>query len=206
MTNKLALVRLHNIVLQLQQQATTLDASNQQQHTKLMPWQEKLFSSNLFREQSHQFLPFVEELQQRIMELEKALSLSKHQLAELLIQQIEQQIAALTNAINANEALHHEAQYQRSASKRRVMQKHRASAQSVIAPSQNLYQKLAEHHEFERRLQHMLFEAELARNAATVKNAEPLSQQVLTLHQRLGRCRRAISEIELDIERAEKRN
>ena len=71
--------------------------------------------------------------------------------------------------------------------------------------SHQLYQKLTEHHEFERRLMDMVAEREAMRAKCKKHESEKLSIEVLTLHQRLGRCRRAISTIERDIEQVEKR-
>ena len=71
--------------------------------------------------------------------------------------------------------------------------------------SHQLYQKLTEHHEFERRLMDMLSEKERQRLESKKHESEKLSVEVLTLHQRLGRCRKAISAIQREIELAEKR-
>ena len=50
----------------------------------------------------------------------------------------------------------------------------------------------------------MLNERELLRKSASPAKAKKLSDEVLALHQRLGRCRQAISKIERQIEVAEK--
>jgi len=206
--NNTYITRLNNIVNELYDQACTIDQFNDNKQVKLMPWQEQLFSANLFRQESNHYCPFVTETRARIISLANALQHDKAELAELLLTQIEQQISALTIALNANDALHHEAKYQKSATKRRYKRQQQIKSNELnnaLVANKNLYQMLAEHHEFERRLKNMLMEAEMLRNAGAAKNSERLTQQVLTLHQRLGRCRKAISAIEIDIERAEKR-
>ena len=62
--------------------------------------------------------------------------------------------------------------------------------------SQAMYQKLSEYHEFARRLQQMAHEA-------AQRNEEPAMQ--LALHARLGRCRKAISALEAEIQWYEQR-
>ncbi len=77
-----------------------------------------------------------------------------------------------------------------------------------MQPTQALYQKLSEHHEFERRLALMIAEREQQRGNTKdySQRNEQLKLEILALHKRLGKCRQAISVIERDIELAEKRN
>jgi primosomal replication protein N'' len=82
--------------------------------------------------------------------------------------------------------------------------KYNKMAKSVLLSSHQLYQQLTEHHEFERRLKDMITEREQERTRSKSANIDKLSQEVLALHQRLGRCRKAISAIERNIEQAEK--
>ena len=56
---------------------------------------------------------------------------------------------------------------------------------------QALYQKLSETHEFERRLLQMIHEAAQQQQAPELQ---------LALHARLGRCRKAISQLEAEIQ------
>ena len=58
--------------------------------------------------------------------------------------------------------------------------------------------------EFERRLLAMVHEREQQRQQATNKQSERLSEEILALHQRLGRCRQAISKLEREIEQTKK--
>ena len=50
----------------------------------------------------------------------------------------------------------------------------------------------------------MIQDRELQRQHANVKRSKQLSEEVLALHQRLGRCRQAISKLEREIAQAEK--
>ena len=120
------------------------------------------------------------------------------------------------NAIQANETMHQAAQASFNARKNIRIKSAKAThqkqtyiynkmAKSVLLSSHQLYQQLTEHHEFERRLNDMLIEKEQQRLKCKPHESEKLSLDVLTLHQRLGRCRKAISTIERDIELTEKR-
>ena len=75
-------------------------------------------------------------------------------------------------------------------------------AKKIMTSSHELYKKLSEYHEFERRLVAMLNEKNLQINKTN--NTQQHTQDILTLHQRLGRCRQAISKVEREIEINEK--
>ena len=71
-----------------------------------------------------------------------------------------------------------------------------AVVQQLSASSQQLYQQLSEYQQFESRLKDMLQLAERDQTAAGTARR-------LALHARLGRCRRAIDEVEQQIQRLE---
>jgi primosomal replication protein N'' len=75
-----------------------------------------------------------------------------------------------------------------------------------MANSHELYQNLAQHHEFERRLNDMVFERQAQMNIAKGEAATQRQKEVLALHQRLGKCRKAITAIEEQIAFKEGRN
>jgi len=66
----------------------------------------------------------------------------------------------------------------------------------LAANSQQLYQQLSEYQQFESRLQDMVRLAER-------DSAADATQRALALHARLGRCRRAIDEVEQEIQKLE---
>jgi primosomal replication protein N'' len=164
----------------------------------------------------------VTEVQKRLNEFSRLYNSSgdnknKAEFAKSSLLQVEQQISALMNAIQANQSMHQAAQVsfdarKKSRAKRAMINennkndKYNKMAKSVLLSSNQLYQQLTEHHEFERRLMAMITEREQQRLRSQSANASKLSQEVLALHQRLGRCRQAISSIERNIELAEKNN
>ena len=120
------------------------------------------------------------------------------------------------NALQANQTMHKAAQLsfdakkqvRAKAAKRNqaiTKDKYKKLAKTVLLNSHQLYQKLNEHHEFERRLLEMIRSRSQQLNQCKQGQSAKISQEVLALHQRLGRCRQAITAIERDIELAEKR-
>ena len=120
-------------------------------------------------------------------------------------------------AIQANQTMHQAAQVSfdarkkvrvKSAQVKQLQQNdiYNKIAKNVLLSSHQLHQQLIEHHEFERRLMEMISEREQQRMRSRASNIDKLSQEVLALHQRLGRCRKAISAIEQKIKLAEKKS
>jgi len=215
-----AISRLSVLLEHLSVQAKQTDQLNSKQKSHQLIENNNLFSQHLFTTQSDKIFLYVEEVKKRLNEFSRLHTLgedniNKAELAKSSLLQIEQQISALMNAIQANEAMHQAAQASFNARKNVRIKSARATklkqtdkynkvAKSVLLSSHQLYQQLSEHHEFERRLKNMITEREQQRNRATKVNIDKLSQEVLALHQRLGRCRKAISSIEKNIEQVEK--
>ena len=61
-----------------------------------------------------------------------------------------------------------------------------------------------QNHEFERRLVLMIEERKLKLDAASPAKATEINKEILALHARLGRCRKAISATEDKIQQVEK--
>ena len=205
--------RLTKILMRLSIEAKQIDAQNAQNKSHQLIENNDLFSPSLFFSRSDRYLPYVEEVKQRLVEFSRLVATNKVALSKVLLSQLEQQISAISNALHANSAIHHAAKLSFDANKKVIIKRAKAKqankfrdmAKSLVLNSQQLYQKLSEHHEFERRLNEMLLDKEQQRLTCKQHENEKLSIDVLTLHQRLGRCRKAISIIERDIERAEKR-
>ena len=79
--------------------------------------------------------------------------------------------------------------------------KYKNMAKKVMLSSHQLYSKLSEYQEFERRLTDMLNQKNIE---IQTKNNPKYAEEALVLHQRLGRCRQAISKVEREIELSEK--
>jgi len=200
------ITRLLKVVEQLKQQAKLIDNINAKNKAHKMIENNSLFSIGLFSCDSDCFYPYTDELELKIHSLSRLIKAKKIELSALALEKIEQQITALLTALNANNTMHEEAKIRLDVKITSIKaRQYKKAVQSVIKSSQELYQKLSQHHEFERRLLNMLNEKEQQRSSCKSSQRQEVSQEVLTLHQRLGRCRKAISLIERDIEFAEKR-
>lgn len=205
--------RLSLLLKTLDAKAKLTDKQNSQLKTHRLIENNNLFSSTLFVSQSDQFTPYIKEVQRRISEFSRLVGANKVDLSKVLLLQIEQQMAALANALQSNSVMHQAAKLSFDANnkvrikkaKEKQASKYSEMTKTIMLSSHQLYQKLSEHHEYERRLMDMVVERESVRMQCKNDKAETLSLEVLALHQRLGRCRRAISTIERDIELAEKR-
>ncbi|MDP7593250.1 MAG: primosomal replication protein [Litorilituus sp.] len=207
-----ALERLTASLTQLAIKAEQTDLKNSQVKAHRLIENTNLFSAELFVSQSDRFSPYIKEVQHKIPELKRLLQANRNEISTLLLHQIEQQISALTNALHSNAALHQapkrsfDAHHKAKLNRAKSQNNYKNAAKKLLLNSQQLYQKLREHHEFERRLMDMLTERESQRMHCKANENKKLSAEVLALHQRLGRCRKAISVIERDIELAEKRH
>lgn len=205
--------RLSVLLQTLDAKAKQIDIRNTQVKAHRLIENNNLFSLTLFATQSDQFSPYIKEVKRRISEFSRLVAANKIELSKILLQQIEQQISAISNALHSNSVMHQAAKLSFDANnkvrikKAKVKQasKYSELTKNIMLNSHQLYQKLTEHHEFERRLMDMVAEREVVRSKCKSHESEKLSTEVLALHQRLGRCRKAISTIERDIELAEKR-
>lgn len=199
--------------MRLAVEAKQIDAKNTKNKSHRLIENNNLFSPSLFSSQSDRYLPYVEEIERKLAEFTRLVASNKIILSKALLEHLEQQISAISNALQANSTIHQAAKLSFDANKKirvkkakaKQVSKYRDLAKTLVLNSHQLYQKLTEHHEFERRLMDMLMEKERQRLECKKHESEKLSFEVLTLHQRLGRCRKAISTIERDIELAEKR-
>ncbi|MGB1262719.1 MAG: primosomal replication protein PriC [Cognaticolwellia sp.] len=196
-----AINKIFQILEQLQQQAIAIDHQNKQTKSHKIIQDNDIFSEALFLTHSDQFQPYVAEVKNKTNELSRLLVANKNALAHSRLLLIEQQISALRNALNSNGALHKEPEQRLVTIKARRFKK---AAQAVLQSSHALHKKLSETFEFERRLVEMIQTRELQRQHANVKNSQLLSDEILALHQRLGRCRQAIAKLEREIAQTEK--
>lgn len=205
--------RVTEVLKHLAIEAKQIDTKNTQNKSHRLIENNNLFSPTLFFSQSDRYLPYVEEIERRLAEFTRLVATNKIELSTALLTHLEQQISAISNALQANSTIHQAAKISFDANKKIRIKKAKAKqvntyrelAKKLVLSSHQLYQKLTEHHEFERRLMDMLSEKEQQRLESKQHESEKLSVEVLTLHQRLGRCRKAISAIEREIDLAEKR-
>ncbi|NQY64182.1 MAG: primosomal replication protein [Alteromonadaceae bacterium] len=197
-----AIKRINTLLVNLAEQAKATDKINTQKKSHLLLKDNALFSETLFVTYSDKFISYVQEIKKNTVSLQRLINAKKTDIAYNQLTHIEQQISSLINALNSNQTMHNEAQNRLNAFKAK---RYKKAAKSIMQTSHSLHQKLAETHEFERRLAEMITDREQDRLKATPAKAQKMSTEILTIHQRLGRCRQAISKIERQIELAEKR-
>lgn len=190
--------RLKPIIDDLKAKAIRLDKINDNTAAHKYVSERRLFSADLFSTYSDKYLPYVLETESKLNAVAVMIEHGSKGLANDILETIEQQINALSTALGANSEIHHEARIKVDARRQHFAKK---AAKKVMVSSHQLYQTLAEYHEFERRLKAMIDERMLASN-----DNNKLSEEILALHQRLGRCRKAISQVERQIELIEKPN
>lgn len=199
MENTPALARLKAHLAQLKQDAQYFDTHKLFNKNRYMQAQQGLFAPQLFATKSMLLTDYVEEISQQLEHLPAPQLRHQHQYA---LTKITEQIEAIVKVLKATSIW--QQQNKPAPYKKATPQQYKQQAQKILAPINELYQELTKNHEFERRLQDKLAMAQQQLKAATKETQPQLNTQVLTLHQRLGRCRKAISECEEKIQRAEK--
>lgn len=200
------LSKLNTAIAQLSLKAAAVDQHNTQLKSHKLFKEQLFFSETSFVSQSDKYADYASEIKENIEKLSRLFASHKDILSQSILEKIEEQISSLVNALNANTFMHNEASNHAKHIKEVKKQRYQKMTRSIVESSQVLYQSLSEHHEFERRLLDMLTNKQNELALANSANSGAISQQVLVLHQRLGRCRQAISKIERSIELQEKRN
>lgn len=197
MNNQQQLAALEQQLLKLANQASRIDEA-------APSWQRRdWFDSELFQCHSPQLLDYVQEAMQLLKRLQAPArghteyQLFQQQNQQRLAMKLAAQLEALSRAFGCLDVRQRENGKWRKAkvakTEATAPERHRAGQllAELGGSHQALYQKLSETHEFERRLQQMIHEA-------AQQQQQPELQ--LALHARLGRCRKAISQLEAEIQ------
>lgn len=191
------LVALEQQLLKLAKQASRIDEA-------APAWQRRdWFDSDLFKCHSPHLLDYVQEAMQLLKRLQSPLQgsgdyfLIQQQNQQRIAVKLAAQLQALGRAFACLDIRKRENGKWRpaKAAKTETTAPQRHKAGQLLAElggtHQALYQKLSETHEFERRLLQMIHESAEQQQAAEIQ---------LALHARLGRCRKAISQLEAEIQ------
>lgn len=200
--NKKTIDKLSCLLAPLKEQCQKADQLTLNHKANKQLIDKALFSTNLFSSQSDKLTPYFYEIEKQINSLSYSLAHKKDDISHLLIERIEQQITAVYNAIQANSARLSQASQLEWQKKLR----YKNAVKRVVQSSHEMHQKLAEYREFERRLILMVNEKNVQRQQTKQNTKKNIADEVLILHQRLGRCRQAISKLEREIEVKEKKS
>jgi primosomal replication protein N'' len=170
--------QLHAHIEQMTHQAERLDKQRGEHHVPL-------FDERLFRCQSHLLSPCVKELAETISSL-----IQEHNSgrltdlrADYLSEKLGNQFTAIQREIS-------------TAGLRKVEPKHYYHNRKSI---NTLYQELAQHQEWERRLQMMISDKKQEVDNASFHNSAASQQAIIALEQRLARCQASKVKLENSI-------
>lgn len=155
---------------------------------------QQLFDPHLFSSKSLLLADYVDEIADALSNMPKMTQRNSYTFA---VEKISLQLEAIVRVLKATPVWAKENQ----ATRKKYYKK---AVQQVMQSSHELYKELSEHHEFERRLNEMVSLRRLQLDKASTEQASKINLEILALHGRLGRCRKAISAIEDKIQRAEK--
>ncbi|WP_371186248.1 primosomal replication protein PriC [Thalassotalea maritima] len=200
--------RFKSLIEQLQVDAKQADQQNKQRRVHRYVERQSLFAPSLFPITSNQYGDYVHYLQQQLSQLEKLLNSDKNALADSLLERLEAQVSAMIIALKSESNRLRDSDYRLQTAKR-LNQKHQRQKKQPInvtsfMTAHQMHSKLVEYRGFEQRLELMLKQQEQLLAQDHGENKQHITQAIFTIHQRLGRCRRAINELEKQIEDKEK--
>lgn len=170
-------------------------------HVSILPEQwfsrNDLFHSSSFYTRSDELRDYINELAKNV---EKVATIQDPDMLIHVTERIATQFACFRGLLNSIELNTKNKTYNRTHRKR--LDKVKQFAKQAAKSSQSLYKELSELQEFERRLVEMVAEkqATLSRYQGQAQR-QSLQEQVLVTQQRLGRCRKAISQVEEQIQK-----
>ncbi len=186
--------RLQAHIVNLKRDAITFDNAKWFDKNPYMKKQYHLFDSHLFASKSLALADYVDEALETLANLPDPSARHRYQHG---VERVSSQIEAIIRVLRATDVW---AKEQKNTPKKRYQK----VVQAVTRSSHELYQELSKNQEFERRLLDMISERKNALINAKGDEASQINREILALHARLGRCRKAISAVEDKIQLAEK--
>ncbi|MCL2893352.1 primosomal replication protein PriC [Brenneria tiliae] len=172
----------HKLLLVLEQQIDTLAKAIAPLADK--PVSQSRFDRQLFSSYGTRLKDYFHEVEQNLQSIRQLVAEQRSDRVAFMAEKLVRQITAL----------------QRELATQSLRRQERATA----TPEQDLYHKLAEHQDYERRLLSMIHDRESLLNAETRPGEQQrLQKELAALEGRLARCRQALSRLERVIERRE---
>ncbi|KOC89952.1 primosomal replication protein PriC [Winslowiella iniecta] len=142
------------------------------------------FDNQLFHCQSTRLGDYLQEVRETLAQLKQCVAGANPERLSWLAERVVLQIGALQREVATQTLRRQEGMKQ--------------------SPAEKLQQKLADHHEFERRLLAMLMERERQLGQQeTLLQQQKMQQEMVALEARLQRCRAALKEIEREVAQRE---
>ncbi|KAF7786737.1 primosomal replication protein N'' [Pseudoalteromonas rubra] len=193
------LEKLRQRVDELQHHAEQFDNAKWFDKNRYIQSQPSLFDSHVFRSKSLKLGDYVDEVKEALANLPPQ---SQRHALQYAVEHIGEQIEAIIKVLKSTPVWAKENRFQ----PHKKAKVYRQAVKKIMQPSHELYQELSQNHEFERRLQEMISLRQDQLIKASPDQASQLNKEILALHGRLGRCRKAISATEDKIQLQEKQN
>ncbi|MCG7545141.1 primosomal replication protein [Pseudoalteromonas sp. MM17-2] len=193
-----ALARLQQQLKRLRSDAEQFDKANWFAKNRFMQSKHALFDRSVFNSKSMLLVDYVDEVQTQLERLTRSLEHQGRHQYGFALTHITEQIEAIVKVLKATSV------WAKENTPTARAKKYQKAVKKIIQPTNELYQELAKNHEFERRLGQMIDDRKQQMQGADAATVAKLNQEILALHARLGRCRKAISACEEKIQLAEK--
>ncbi|NHB92576.1 primosomal replication protein PriC [Photorhabdus cinerea] len=153
------------------------------------PFSTARFDQALFNRHSDKLRDYLQEVKHNMEQLKKCVQDNQTEQVAFLAERLTIQIEALKRELSTQSLRKKESQFE-----------HKQQAT-------DLYHKLAEHQDYERRLLEMINDRELKLNQqTTLSNQQKVQKEIAALAGRLARCRQSMMRIEKSIEYKENTN
>lgn len=189
--------KLKHQLEKLKQDCIRFDKQKSLSANRYMNKQDSVFDSHLFASKSLRLVDYFNEIEELVANLPTP---SQRHAYNYSVNKVAEQIDAIIKVLKSSDVWAKDNNYKPRINKPIFKQ----VVTQIIQSSQELYQELSQNHEFERRLVEMINDRKAQLEKANTENANRLNQEILALHARLGRCRRAISATEEKIVALEK--
>ncbi|ATC95301.1 primosomal replication protein [Pseudoalteromonas tunicata] len=186
--------RLEAQITRLKHDAKAFDNAKLLEKNRFIQNKHRLFDPHLFSSKSMLLLDYVDEIGDALKSMPNIAQRNSYTFA---VEKISLQLEAIVRVLKATPVWAKENQPTRK-------KYYKKAVQQIMQSSHELYKELSDHHEFERRLNEMVSIRRLQLDKANSEQANKINLEILAIHGRLGRCRKAISAIEDKIQRAEK--
>ena len=192
-----AIVKLQQQIEQLAQHAHQFDKAKWFDKTRYIQAQPSLFAHSVFATKSLKLCDYVDEIKEAFARLP---SPDKRHACAFALEKLSTQIEAVIKVLKSTPVWAKENKF----TKPKKAKVYKQAVKKIMQSSHELYQELSQNHEFERRLQEMIDIRKQQLASASEAEASKINQEILALHARLGRCRKAITATEDKIQQVEK--
>jgi primosomal replication protein N'' len=192
-----AIVKLQQQIEQLAQHAHQFDKAKWFDKNRYIQAQPSLFAHSVFATKSLKLCDYVDEIKEAFARLP---SPDKRHAYAFALEKLSTQIEAVIKVLKSTPVWAKENKF----TKPKKAKVYKQAVKKIMQSSHELYQELSQNHEFERRLQEMIDICKQQLASASKAEASKINQEILALHARLGRCRKAITATEDKIQQVEK--